>query len=269
MAEFETISLEDHGGVATLTLRRPERRNAVDMAMRAELRIAVERMADDAAIRACIITGSGGSFCAGGDIASMRDRTPGVEDARRRMRETGQMALRLLTLDKPLIAAVDGPAFGGGFGLALAADFVVATPRARFCASFGRIGLVPDFALHHSLPRRVGLARAKEIILSGREIGAEEALSLGMVYQIVEEDRLATVAQDLAARFVRSSPTAIALSKSLLDQTYSLDVRQVLEAETVAQAACLESEYHRGAVARFLEGRPERPSRSEMPQQRA
>lgn len=265
MAEFETITLDVDDGVATLTMRRPARRNAIDLVMRAELAVAVGRMAGDPAIRACVVTGSGGSFCAGGDIASMRDRAPGIEEARLRMRETGRTALALLSLDKPLVAAVDGPAFGAGFGIALAADFVLATPRARFCASFGRIGLVPDFALHHSLPRRVGPARAREIVLSGREIGAEEALSLGIAYAIVGEDAIAAAAHDLAGRFREASPTALALTKGLLAQAGELDLRQVVEAEAVAQAACLESDYHRAAVRRFLEGGPPRFSWPDEP----
>lgn len=258
MAEFEAIALDVEDGVATLTLLRPERRNAIDMTMREELRVAAGRLRRDGAIRACIVTGSGGSFCAGGDISSMRDRTPGFEDARERMREAGETVLALLTLEKPLIAAVDGPAYGAGFGLALAADFVVATARARFCASFARIGLVPDFALHYSLPRRVGLGRAREIILSAREIDAQEALSLGIASRLVAGDRLMAVASSIATRLAETSPTAFALSKNLLNQSFGLDVRQIVEAETTAQAACLETAWHREAAQRFLEGKPAR-----------
>lgn len=258
MADFESIAFEVDDHVATLTLRRPERRNAIDMTMRAELRMVIDRLVRDTTIRACVITGSGGSFCAGGDIASMRDRTPGIENARERMRETGETVLSLLSLEKPVIAAVDGPAYGAGFGLALAADFVVATPRAQFCASFARIGLVPDFALHYSLPRRVGLSRARELILSAREVGAAEALSIGIASQIVEEDQLGATATAMARRFVDASATAFALSKNLLNQSFDLDLRQIIEAETLAQAACLETTYHREAAQRFLDSQPAR-----------
>lgn len=258
MAGFETIALDVDGDVATLALKRPERRNAIDMTMRAELREAVDRLVRDAAIRACVLTGSGGSFCAGGDITSMRDRKPGIEDARERMRQTGETVLALLSLEKPLIAAVDGPAYGAGFGLAAAADFVVATPQARFCASFARIGLVPDFALHHSLPRRVGMGRARELILSAREVDAEEALALGIASRIVEQDRLIVTATAMAKSFVEASATAFALSKNLLNQSFGLDLRQTVEAESVAQAACLETAYHKEAAQRFLDGKPPR-----------
>lgn len=258
MSEFESISFEVEEGLATLTLRRPERRNAIDMVMRGELQVAVERLVRDSSIRACVVTGSGGSFCAGGDIAAMRDRRPDLEDARERMRQAGQVALALHTLDKPLVAAVDGPAYGAGFGLALAADFVLVTARARFCASFARIGLVPDFAIHHALPRRVGLSMAKELVFSAREVGAEEAVSLGIASRIVDDDDLQGEARAVAVRLMGASPTAFALAKNLLNQSYDLDLRQVIEAETLAQAACMETEYHRDAARRFLEGKPPR-----------
>jgi 2-(1,2-epoxy-1,2-dihydrophenyl)acetyl-CoA isomerase len=258
LSEFESISLEVEGGLATLSLRRPERRNAVDAVMRSELRLAVDRVVRDASIRACIVTGSGGSFCAGGDIAAMRDRSPGLEAARARMRATGEVVLALHTLEKPLVAAVDGPAYGAGFGLALAADFTLVTSRARFCASFARIGLVPDFGIHHVLPRRVGLARAKELVFSAREVRAEEAVALGIASRIVEADGLLGEARALAEHLMRASPMAFALSKNLLNQSYDLDLRQVIEGETLAQAACMETEYHRDAARRFLEGVPPR-----------
>lgn len=258
MVEFTTISLTVEGGIATLLLDRPSRRNAIDMTMRAELRVAIDRLRNDDDIKVCILAGTGGSFCAGGDITTMRDRKPGFEEARQRMRSTGEIVLALTTLEKPLIAVVDGPAFGAGFGMALAADFVLATPQARFCASFAKIGLVPDFALHYSLPRRVGLARAKEIIFSAREVDADEALKLGIACRVVAAEDIAGEAAALAGSFLGASPAALALSKSLLNQSFELDARQIVDAETMAQAACLESDYHREAAQRFLERRPPR-----------
>jgi 2-(1,2-epoxy-1,2-dihydrophenyl)acetyl-CoA isomerase len=253
---FTSLLLEERDGIAFLTLSRPERRNAVDMRMREELRQAIGAIARNDDLRVCVVTGAGGSFCAGGDIASMRDRTPGIEDARARMRDVEETVLAFHTLDKPLVAAVDGPAYGAGFGLAMAADMVIATARASFCASFGRVGLAPDFGLHFALPRLVGLMRAKEIVFSAREIGAAEALEIGLVHRIVPEGGLMAAAESLARRFLSASPTALALSKRLLNQSHALDIRQVVEAETAAQAICLESSYHREAARRFLAGEP-------------
>lgn len=253
---FVALRLDVRDGIAFLTLARPERRNAIDMVMREELRAAISVVSRDDAVRACVLSGDGGSFCAGGDIAAMRDRQPGIEAARARMRDIEETVLAFHTLEKPLVAAVDGPAYGAGFGLAMAADFVLATPRAAFCASFGRIGLSPDFGLHFALPRLVGLARAKEIVFSARDIGAAEALDLGLVYRIVPEDALAAEAEALARRFLAASPTALALSKRLLNQSHSLDIRQVVEAETASQAICLDSAYHAEAARRFLAREP-------------
>lgn len=257
MSEFETIRFEVEDGVATLTLNRPEHRNAVSLAMRSELPEAINR-ATDSEVRALILTGSGGSFCAGGDINDMGSVKGDVDKARTRMRAAGALAQTLATLDKPVIAAVDGAAYGAGFGMAMLADFVLASPRARFCASFGRLGLAPDFGLHHSLPRRVGIARAKELVFSAREVKADEALSLGLAYRIVPQDDLAEAARTMAASFTNASPTAIGLSKALLDQTYTLDIRQVLDAEAQNQAICLVSPYHEDAAQRFLNKEPTR-----------
>ena len=123
----------------------------------------------------------------------------------------------LLQLDRPLIAAVPGVAFGAGCGLALTADFVLATPATRFCLSFGRVGLMPDFASAYTLPRIVGLQQAKELIFSGREFGAEEARRLGIVYEIHHADRLMDRARALAASFGGASATALSLAKRALE----------------------------------------------------
>lgn len=250
----DPVLLETDGAIATLRLNRPDRKNAVGLEMRKFLRQLLTQIDRDPGIRVLILCGSGGSFCAGGDIRDMQSLGSDGEAARRRMRETGELAVTLSALDIPVIAAVDGPAYGAGFGMALAADFVLATPTARFCASFGRLGLVPDFALHHSLPRRVGIARAKEIIFSAREIAADEALRIGLADWLHPSNDLEQEARRLAESFATASPTALGSSKALLGQSFALDIRQVTEAEGTAQALCFTSEYHAAARARFLSG---------------
>lgn len=254
LAMDDPVLLETHGPIALLRLNRPERKNAVSLEMRVVLRRLLAQVERDRDICALILCGSSGSFCAGGDIRDMQSLGTDGEAARRRMRETGALAVTLSTLDIPVVAAVDGPAYGAGFGMALAADFVLASPAARFCASFGRLGLVPDFALHHSLPRRVGLARAKELVYSAREVDADEALTIGLADWLYPSQELEQQARQLAESFAASSPTALGLSKSLLDQSLALDVRQVTEAEGAAQALCFTSAYHVAARTRFLAG---------------
>ncbi|MGY6534142.1 MAG: enoyl-CoA hydratase/isomerase family protein [Pararhodobacter sp.] len=255
-SDGKVVALTVDAGVAIVTLNRPRRHNAIDLPMRAALADALRSIAQDRSVRAVVLTGAGGSFCAGGDIGSMRDRAPDIEDARRRMRDAGEVALMLSTLDCPVIAAVDGPAYGAGFGLALACDFILGTQRARFCASFIRIGLMPDCLLHASLPRWVGPARARELIFSGREVRAPEAQALGILYRLCPAETLLDDAVALARRFLDASPTALAQSKALLNQVHAMDLRQVAEAETAGQAMCLETASHRAAADRFMTGAP-------------
>ena len=159
---MQDLELRIHDGVATLTLNRPEARNAISTAMKDELSTVVPQIAADPGVRAVVLTGAGGVFSAGGDLRGMDEvrASMTVEGWRDRMRSVHPLIRTLLEMDKPLIAAVDGAAFGAGFSLALLADFVLASPRARFCLSFMRVGLVPDFAAMYTLPRVVGVQRA-------------------------------------------------------------------------------------------------------------
>jgi 2-(1,2-epoxy-1,2-dihydrophenyl)acetyl-CoA isomerase len=163
---------------------------------------------------------------------------------------------RLVQLGKPLIAAVDGPAYGAGFSLALMADFVIATPKARFCLSFMRVGLVPDFAAMYTLPRVVGVQRARELMLTAREVAADEALRLGLVLEVVPQDGLMARAQALAHSFTGASPLAVSLVKQGVSMALSQDLQSLLGAEADQQALCFVSADHVQAVQRFLDKQP-------------
>ena len=153
----------------------------------------------DRSIRALVISGAGGHFCSGGDLRNIAKAGLDNQGWRERLRDLHGWLQDLITLDRPVIAAVDGAAFGAGFGLALAADFVIATTRARFCVSFLRVGLVPDFGTFYTLPRIVGPQRAKELMLSAREVGAEEALRLGIAMELHPPEQLLARAQAIGA----------------------------------------------------------------------
>lgn len=255
---LQTLTLSIADGVATLTLSRPEARNALSDTMKAELADVVPRLAADAAVRAVVLAGAGGVFCAGGDLRAMeavRAQMTG-ERWRERMRSLHPLVRALIELDKPLIAAVDGAAFGAGFSLALMADFVLASPAARFCLSFMRVGLVPDFAAMYTLPRVVGVQRAKELMLSAREVGADEALALGLVMEVQPADALLARAQALARSFNGASPLAVSLIKGEAGMALATDLRTLLAREADQQAQCFETEAHRGAVQRFLARQP-------------
>lgn len=250
-----SVQFTRHGSTAVLTLASPATRNAFSPEIREGLRDAVATTQADREIRALVITGNGGVFCAGGDIRGMREHA-GADGATARTRMHGiqQWMADLINLDKPVVAAVDGPAFGAGFSLALAADFVLATPAARFCLSFMRLGLVPDCGAFYILPRVVGVQRAKELMLSAREVGADEARALGIVMELHAPEQLLPRALALAASFDGASALATSVIKRSMGNPGALAT--LLDTEANAQALCFGSGYTQAAVKRFLDKQP-------------
>lgn len=256
---YEQIIYSVNDGVATLTLNRPEARNALTDAMRPELDSVLAELRKEAgkSVKALILTGAAGHFCAGGDVkaqnarsnAAATPRTP--MESRQRMRNDHVRIQEFSNLEMPVIAAVDGAAAGAGFSLALAADFILASDKAFFVQSFGRLGLVPDWNSLYLLPRLVGLQRAKELVFTARRVHAREAHAMGFVHSIHPQDQLMNQAQRLARRFTHASTTAIALSKSILNQSFHLDNRAALEMESMSQAIARDTSFHREAVSRF------------------
>ncbi|PVX70859.1 enoyl-CoA hydratase/isomerase family protein [Paraburkholderia unamae] len=256
-----TLSIED--GVAEFTHQRPAARNALSLELRADYADLVDTVERERDIRALILTGIGGSFCAGGDLKSMveareRPETGSPEAIRRRVLEAHGWMQRLRNLEVPVIAAVDGPAAGAGFSLALAADFVLASSRAFFCMSFVKVGLVPDLGAAWLLPRAVGMAAAKELALTARKLGVEEAKALGIVHAIHSPETLALEARSFARRFVTSPREAMGLAKRLLNQSFETPYAPLAELECAAQALASSVPYHAEAIAAFLEGKPAR-----------
>lgn len=256
-SHHDGIACELQDGVATIAFDRPERRNALDLAMRAEFaRVVAAAVADDE-VRAIVLSGRGGHFCAGGDIGSMK---PGegmsAEAGRRRMRKVLQAAAALHGCDKPVLAAVEGVAYGGGFGLALLADIIVAAEGARFCMSFARVGLVPDKGALYTLPRVVGLQRAKELMFSARELDARQALALGIAMELTARGGALERTLAIARSLTQASAAALAMTKTALDNSLSSDFRTMLELEANAQGVAFSSEYHRRAVERFVAKQP-------------
>lgn len=250
------LSVED--GIATLVLDRPEVRNAIDDAMRGELIAALERIDRDPAIRALVLTGRGKAFCAGGDVKGMRQRLAApAEDVAingwRRQQRTHKAVAALHGLSKPTIAAVNGAAAGLGCDLALCCDFIVASDAASFAMTYILRGLIPDGGGMYFLPRRVGLPRAKELIFSGRRVAPEEALAIGMVDRVVPADSLLAEAQSWAREMSKGSLAALALSKSVLDQSFELSAEEVFALGSQAQAICYTTREHRESVTAFLE----------------
>ena len=249
-----TLQIAD--GIATFTMTRPEARNALSLQLRGEIAAMIERLRGDDGIKALIITGAGGVFCAGGDTKAMAAGLGKADKVRSRVLDVHAWLEPLYNLDCPVIAAVDGPAYGGGFSLALVADFIIATSRAQFCAVFGRIGLIPDMAMLYTLPRMVGGQRAKELMCTARAIGGQEAMDLGIVLEVCEPDALMDQALALAGRLAVGSKVAQTATKALVNQSLHQDYRSMAEMEASAQAVCFDSDYHAGAIARFAAKQP-------------
>ena len=255
--DSDSVLIKREGGVAVVTLNRPQAKNAIDAPTTDALTAVLRELRADAEIRAVVLTGAGGDFCAGGDVKGMGEagsRTP--EQRRAGMARYRELALALQGLDKPLIAAVDGVAFGAGLSMALYADLVLVSTRIRMAMVFHRIGLVPDVGAWYTLPRAVGLQRAKELIYSAREFGAEEAVRMGLALEAVEPDQLMPRALGLAESLAGASPTAFSLSKRALAATLQSDLESMLEMEASAQAIAGSSEYFREAIRRFAAKEP-------------
>ena len=254
---YTLINVQVQSGIATVFLNRPEKRNAMSDDMRTEFIEALEQIAADKSIRALVLTGNGKGFCAGGDIAGMQRRMqaqPGevaINGWSRQQRVHHAVSL-LHTMPKPTIAAVNGAASGLGADTAMSCDFIVASEAATFSWSYINRGLIPDGGGMYFLPRRIGLPKAKELIFSGRTVAAQEALALGIADRLVAPDALLDNSQQWAQELSAGSGTALALGKTILNQTFELTAAQAFAQGSQAQGICYTSTEHREAVMAFL-----------------
>ncbi|HEV8281399.1 MAG TPA: enoyl-CoA hydratase-related protein [Candidatus Limnocylindrales bacterium] len=251
------LRVEVDGPVATLTLDRPAALNALTVPVKVALREALESLAVDRSVRAVILTGAGRAFCAGQDLAEREQ--PDAAPLEVEVRERYNPIIRALrTMGQPVIAAVNGVAAGAGASLAFACDLRIAAEEARFVLAFGRIGLVPDSGATWFLPRLVGPAKAAELALLGDQVDAAEALRLGLVSQVVPGDQLMTEARALADRLAGAAPLALALTKTALDRSMTIDLDEALEGEAKLQGIAGASADHAEGLAAFREKRPPR-----------
>jgi 2-(1,2-epoxy-1,2-dihydrophenyl)acetyl-CoA isomerase len=230
----DSVLIEKKGAVAVLTLNEPKSLNALSANLKAGLGAALPSLLENREVRAILITGAGEAFCAGGDLRAMDDRTP--VSARERMARSHRWLIPLLTADKPIVTAVNGFAVGAGFSLALAGDIVLASDKAIFKAGFPRVGLAPDLGLAYTLPRAVGMNHARDILLSNRDIGADEAQKLGIATRITSREALMGTALSLASSLAEGPSFAYALTKQLLRRSFDVTLEAFLEAESNAQA---------------------------------
>ncbi|PYN08900.1 MAG: hypothetical protein DME02_05855 [Candidatus Rokuibacteriota bacterium] len=253
---YQTLISERDGGIATITLNRPQALNALDLVMRRELASVLDEVEADEAARVMILTGAGGNFCAGGDVKTMRARRHTAAEGRARVESLNRMVLRLVDFPKPTIAMVDGYAVGAGSNLALCCDLIVASDRARFGELFWKIGLVPDGGGTWLLSRVVGLARAKELIFTADVIDATEAARIGLVNRVVPATELMATTRALAEKIAAGSPAVLKMAKHMVNRAATSDLAAALDLEAFSQGIAISSEDHQEGLAAFFEKRP-------------
>ena len=250
---METLLLDRApNGVVTLTLNRPERKNAMNATMFNELLAVFREVGDSASDRVLVITGAGDAFCSGADLA---ERGSDTRHPLLRLHWVADVALALHRIPKPAIAKVNGIAVGAGMNLALGCDLVVASEHARFSEIFARRGLSIDFGGSWLLPRLIGMHRAKELALLADIISAKEAAELGLVNRVVSASQIDAFVADWADRLAAGPPLALAMTKRLLTNSFSTTMDEALEAEGLAQSVNAGTEDTPEAIRAFLEKR--------------
>jgi 2-(1,2-epoxy-1,2-dihydrophenyl)acetyl-CoA isomerase len=252
---YTTLVVERAGAVATITLNRPGARNALDLAMRQEMLIALEELEADDSVRVLVLTGAGEHFCAGGDVKSMRERRQTAAEGRARVQMLNQMVQRLVDFPRPTIAMVDGYAVGAGTNLALCCDIVIASERAKFGELFNKIGLAPDGGGTWLLPRLVGLARAKELIFTGDVFDAAEAARIGLINRVVPAAELRAVTRALAERIATGPPAVQRMAKHMVNRAATSDLVAALDLEAYSQGLAIAADDHQEGLAAFFDKR--------------
>jgi 2-(1,2-epoxy-1,2-dihydrophenyl)acetyl-CoA isomerase len=256
---MSAISVERDNGVVTVRLNRPEKLNALNMALIGDLTAALRALEADEGARAVVLTGSGAAFSAGGDFEAIRalSQAPPVE-SRRVLLQGLEVLKALWRLERPTIALVNGPAVGGGLSLALACDFVLAADDATLSFPFVRLGIVPDLGALYVVPRLVGVRRATELLMSGRTFSAREAAEIGLITRALPRASLEAEGAALARELAQGATRALAATKTLLRHGLDLDLERFLELEAQTQSLLWHTADHREGVAAFRERRPPR-----------
>jgi 2-(1,2-epoxy-1,2-dihydrophenyl)acetyl-CoA isomerase len=248
----QTITVADAGSVRTITLNRPELKNAINDVMWDELLAAFNDAANDPEVRVLVVTGAGGAFCSGADLSGGMDvNTNGLN----RMRHVGDVCVALHRVAKPTIAKVGGVAAGAGLNLALGCDLVVASEDARFSEIFARRNLSIDFGGSWVLPRLIGLHKAKELAFFADVITAKEAAEFGIVNRVVPAAQLDAFVDDWASRLAAGPPIALSMTKTLLNNSMAVSMAQAVEDEARAQSVNFTTADMMEAVAAFVEKR--------------
>ncbi len=246
------VLVSREGAVAVVTLNEPARRNALTLELRGELLEALDLLIADPSCRAIMLTGAGGAFCSGGDLSTMRGGD--VLGARRRLAVIHDIVRRIAAGPKPVVAAVEGAAFGAGLALATAADVIVADSGARFCASFARVGLMPDAGLIWSLPPRIGIGAAKRMMLEAVVVSGEEAKAIGLVDDLAPSGGVRERAMARAQALAQVAPLSIAMTKAAFARG-TTELERVLACEMDGQPLLFGTRDHEEGREAFMSKR--------------
>jgi 2-(1,2-epoxy-1,2-dihydrophenyl)acetyl-CoA isomerase len=248
-----TARYEYSAGLATITLDRPDKMNALTVEMREALATHFETAARDPSVRAVLLTATGKAFCASGDVGNMGNFTP--TSARELLKLAHRMVRNLANIDKPVVAGVRGAVAGIGWSMALACDAVIASETARFTQVFRHVGVAPDGGAIYFLTQHMGLLRAKELTMSGRRVDAQEAHALGLVNRVVPDAELDAAAAAYARELAGGPTFAYGTAKKLFKQMYQPTLEAYLDAELWAQSLALLTDDHKEGVKAFFEKR--------------
>lgn len=255
---YEQIDITEDSGITTITLNRPEKLNALAGHMRRDLAESLEAAGSDRSVHVVVITGAGRAFCAGGDVAAMADliKRHDADEFSRLLGSARRVVTAIRQMTKPVIASINGPAFGAGFNLALACDLRIASTNATFSQSFAKVGLHPDWGGSYFLPRLVTPNKACEMFFLGDTIDAAEAHRLGILNFVVPPDELESETRKLAERLRNAPAVALAAAKQAVYLSQAAELEEMLRFETEAQMRCFESQDGAEGVRAFLEKRP-------------
>lgn len=249
------VTTERDGRVMIIRLSSPENRNSLTMELRRQLGAAVEEAERDRTVRSVFLTGDGPSFCSGGDLQSLQtacDPWP----VHRRFRNLSRWLFPLITLDKPVVIGVNGHAVGGGLGLALTGDVLIASENAKFVSGFFRLGAVPDIAVMYHLPRLIGMAQAKNFLFSGGTLTASQAAELGLVSKVVPDGELYAAGLAEAKRLAEGPAEVMGLAKILMGRSFETNLSDMLTFEGFGQALAMSNPEFREGLAAAIERRP-------------
>lgn len=249
----EAVLYVVENNIATITMNRPKSLNSMNDGLIDGLHAALDKAVADAEVRAIVLTGNGKAFCAGGDLSYLNGLN-GTAEKKSFIAKVGDVAKRITTIEKPVIAWVNGVTAGAGVNLMLACDLIYASSKARFGESFAKVGLIPDCGGLYFLPKAIGVHKAKELMFTGDLIDAPTAKELGMLNHVCEDPELKDKVYEMAARLAASAPLAIGLTKKYLSNT-ALTLDEVLAIEETTQALLMGTDDCKEGIAAFYEKR--------------